>query len=103
MPALLTASIQLTYLLLITQCEEIARRIKSKYKNIDFRIVIKHPTEWEEYLQQICRIYGFLKKSNPIIYTFDGKIIGNKEAFMAATAKYFGLDEESLNVENLTN
>jgi hypothetical protein len=69
---------QLTYLLFLLKCEEIARRIKAKYKNIDFRFVIKHPSEWEEYLQQICRIYGFLKKSNPIIYTFDGKIIGNK-------------------------
>ena len=103
MPAQPIALILHMYLFLISQCEEIARRIKAKYKNIDFRIVIKHPSEWEEYLQQICRIYGFLKKSNPIIYTFDGKIIGNKEAFMAATAKYFGLDEESLNVENLTN
>ena len=74
----LTALTPPTYLLIIIQCEEIAGRIKSKYKNIDFRIVIKHPSEWEEYLQQICRIYGFLKKSNPIIYTFDGKIIGNK-------------------------
>ena len=65
--------------------------------------MIKHPSEWEEYLQQICRIYGFLNKSNPIVYTFDGKIIGNKDAFIENTSKYFGLPEEQLIVPNLTN
>lgn len=65
--------------------------------------MIKHPSEWEEYLQQICRIYGFLKKSNPIVYTFDGKIIGNKDAFVQTTSKYFGLDEEALIVDHLSN
>ena len=65
--------------------------------------MIKHPSEWEDYLQQICRIYGFLNKSNPIVYTFDGKIIGNKDAFLANTSKYFGLPEEQLIVPNLTN
>lgn len=68
----------------------------AKYKNIDFRIVIKHASEWEAYFQQICRIYGFLKTSNPIIYTFDGKIIGGRDQFVTAATKYFGLDEEQL-------
>ena len=76
----------------MTKCEEVARRIKAKYKNIDFRIVIKHASEWEDYLQEICRIYGFLNKSNPIVYTFDGKIIGGKEQFLNTATKYFGLD-----------
>ena len=84
-------------------CEEVARRIKAKYKNIDFRIVIKHPKEWDEYLNQICRIYGFLNKSNPIIYTYHGKIIGNKEAFVNNAIKYFGLEPEDLNIASLTN
>ena len=86
-----------------SQCEEIARRIKAKYKNIDFRVVIKHASEWEDYLQQIGRIYGFLRKSNPIVYTFDGKIIGGREQFIAAATKYFGLDEEQLIVQDLTS
>ena len=54
-------------------------------------------------MQQICRIYGFLNKSNPIIYTFDGKIIGNKDSFMSTASKYFGLDEEKLIVDNISN
>lgn len=54
-------------------------------------------------MQQVCRIYGFLNKSNPIVYTFDGKIIGNKESFINTTVKYFGIPEESLIIPNLTN
>lgn len=84
-------------------CEELARIIKAKYKNVDFRIVIKHPQEWEDYLNQICRIYGFPNKSNPIIYTYHGKIIGNKDAFIASATKYFGLEPETLSFPNLTN
>jgi hypothetical protein len=28
-------------------CEEIANEVKSNYSNIDFRMVIKHPSEWD--------------------------------------------------------
>ena len=65
--------------------------------------MIKHPKEWEDYLNQICRIYGFLNKSNPIIYTYHGKIIGNKEAFVNNAVKYFGLEPEDINISALTN
>lgn len=84
-------------------CEELARKIKAKYKNIDFRVVIKHSKEWDEYLNQICRIYGFLTKSNPIIYTYHGKIIGNKDAFVNNAIKYFGLQPEDLNISEFSN
>lgn len=83
-------------------CEEIANRIKAKYSNIDFRIIIKHPSEWEAHLQEVCRIYGFRNKSNPIIYTFDGKIIGDKQAFLRNTSKYFGIGEEDMNIGPLS-
>lgn len=79
-------------------CEEIAKRIKAKYSNIDFRIIIKHPSEWENHLQEVCRIYGFRHKPNPIIYTFDGKIIGDKDAFLRTTSKYFGISEADMEV-----
>ena len=66
-------------------------------------MVIKHPSEWELYLQEICRIYGFLKKSNPIIYTFDGKIIGGRDNFLQTATRYFGLDEELLIAEDISS
>ena len=44
-----------------------------------------------------------MRKSNPIIYTFDGKIIGGREQFVQSATKYFGLDEEQLIIEDLTS
>jgi hypothetical protein len=79
-------------------CEEVAKKIKAKYSNIDFRIIIKHPSEWDSHLQEVCRIYGFRNKSNPIIYTFDGKIIGDKQAFLRTTSKYFGISEKDMQI-----
>ena len=46
---------------------------------------------------QICRIYGFKKPYNPIIYTLDGKIIGNKKDFIELSEKTFGIDLANLN------
>jgi hypothetical protein len=43
-----------------------------------------------------------LKKSNPIIYTYHGKIIGNKDAFISNAIKYFGVGEETLIVNDLS-
>lgn len=63
------------------QCEHIANLIKSYYKNIDFRIIIKHPKEWENYIHEILRIYGFKKKFDPIVFTLDGKLIGGIDGF----------------------
>ena len=60
------------------QCENLANMIRIYYKDISFKIVLKDPSEWEQYIDEICRIYGFKTKSNPIIYTTDGKLIGDR-------------------------
>ena len=44
-----------------------------------------------------------MKKSNPIVYTFDGKIIGGRDNFIQTASKYFGLDEEELIVEDVSS
>ena len=44
-----------------------------------------------------------MRKSNPIVYTFDGKIIGGRDQFVNSATKYFGIDEEQLIVEDLTS
>ncbi|KAL4481467.1 hypothetical protein ABPG74_007556 [Tetrahymena malaccensis] len=77
-------------------CETIANEIKKFYKNIDFRIIIKHPKEWEEYIHEICRTYGFKRKINPIIFTLDGKLIGGIDQFKEMAEYKFGIDTTSL-------
>jgi len=63
---------------IIKQCENLANIIRSFYHDISFKIVLKDPSEWDLYIDEICRIYGFKIKSNPIIFTIDGKLIGDR-------------------------
>ena len=60
------------------KCENLANIIRSFYHDISFKIVLKDPSEWDLYIDEICRIYGFKIKSNPIIFTIDGKLIGDR-------------------------
>ena len=73
------------------ECEVIANLIKSSYKNIDFRIVMKNPDEWTDHIQNVLRIYGFKKLYNPIFYTLDGKLIGGIDGFRVLADTEFGL------------
>lgn len=61
-----------------SECENLANMIRSFYPDISFKIVLKDQSEWEHYIDEISRIYGFKVKSNPIIYTIDGKFIGDR-------------------------
>lgn len=63
---------------------------------MDFRIVIKHPKEWEDHIIQICRDYGFKQRHNPIIYKNDGTKIGNKDQFLEFTEKNFGIGQKDI-------
>ena len=40
---------------------------------------------------QIYRIYGFKKKYNPLIFSLDGKFIGNLENFKSLAFSKFGI------------
>jgi len=44
--------------------------------------VIKHKKEWSEFLDSICRTYGFKKRSCPIIFTLEGSLIGDAHHFI---------------------
>lgn len=46
------------------------------------QIVIKDSSEWKEFLNSVCRSYGFEKKSCPIIYTLEGTLIGSGADFV---------------------
>lgn len=60
------------------KCENLANTIRMFYPDISFKIVLKDISEWEQYIDEVCRIYGFKSKSNPIVYTMDGKLIGDR-------------------------
>ncbi|CAK85599.1 unnamed protein product (macronuclear) [Paramecium tetraurelia] len=78
------------------ECENMANLIRQYYPEISFKIVLKDLTQWEQYADEICRIYGFKQKSNPIIYTMDGCLIGDRNAFIALAESRFGFSDPKL-------
>lgn len=77
-------------------CELLGHFIKEKYPNIPIKVIIKHPNEWEKFLKDICKTYGYKKSSNPIIFKTDGLLIGDYESFTSHLVKYFGIEIQSL-------
>ena len=43
---------------------------------------IKDPSEWSEFVDSVCRSYGFAKKTCPLVYTLEGTLIGDGRNFV---------------------
>ena len=50
--------------------------------DVSVQIVIKDRSEWSEFVDCVCRSYGFDEKSCPIVYTLEGTLIGDGRAFV---------------------
>lgn len=79
-----------------SECENLANVIQKYYPGISFKIVLKDQSEWELYIDEISRIYGFKVKTNPIVYTIDGKLIGDRVAFLQLAESRFGIANPKL-------
>jgi hypothetical protein len=50
--------------------------------DIHVRFVIKDKCEWPEFIDSVCRTYGFSEKKCPIVYTLEGVYIGDGNNFI---------------------
>lgn len=50
--------------------------------DVSVTTVIKDRTEWEEFVDAVVRSYGFNIKSDPLIYTLQGDLIGDGSRFV---------------------
>lgn len=67
--------------------------VTSTFQNLKVKMIIKHPKEWPKYLTEICKIYGFKEKLNPICFTPEGILIGNAKNFKEMLEKKYSLSE----------
>lgn len=65
----------------LSDCEYLGKKLEASTPNTNVHIIAKHSTEWDAFLKKLCNSYGFKEPSNPIIFTVDGKLIGDKYAF----------------------
>ena len=65
----------------LADCEFLGKKLQASTPGTSIHVIAKHSTEWDEFLKKICSGYGFKESSNPIIFTVEGKLIGDKHTF----------------------
>lgn len=65
----------------LADCEFLGSKLVASTPSTSIHIIAKHHTEWDEFLKKTCSGYGFKEPSNPIIFTVEGKLIGDKSSF----------------------
>lgn len=66
--------------------------------DVEVKYVIKDKTEWDQFIQSVCRSYGFVlpKSSSVVVYTLEGKLIGGGNEFVDYVREQF--DGTKINV-----
>ena len=76
----------------LSELENLANIVRSSFKHIKVKVIIKHPIEWPQYLTEICKIYGFKEKLNPICFTPEGILVGGTEEFKQMVQAKFDVE-----------
>ena len=54
------------------------------------KTVIKDSAEWDVFVDSVCRSYGFVQKSCPLVYTLEGTLIGDGKEFVRHVRERYG-------------
>ena len=65
----------------LAECQILGEFLNKNAPDVSVQFVIKDSSEWKDFLNSVCRSYGFEKKSCPIIYTLEGALIGSGSDF----------------------
>lgn len=55
--------------------------LEANCPDVCVKATVKDQSEWNEFIDSLCRVYGFDNKYCPIVYTLDGKLIGGTHEF----------------------
>ena len=77
----------------MSECIIVAENISDMYPSSRFTIVLKSPKEWEKYCEDLCNLFGILKKTHPLILFSNGNKIGGAQDFFKLIAESFKYDK----------
>ena len=77
----------------MSECIIVAENISNMYPSSRFTIVLKSPKEWENYCEDLCNLFGILKKTHPLILFSNGNKIGGSQDFFKLIAESFKYDK----------
>ena len=77
----------------MSECIIVAKNIYNMYPSSRFTIVLKSPKEWEKYCEDLCNLFGILKKTHPLILFSNGNKIGGAQEFFKLISDSFKYDK----------
>ena len=77
----------------MSECIIVAENISNMYPSSRFTVVLKSPKEWENYCENLCNLFGILKKTHPLILFSNGNQIGGSQEFFKLIAESFKYDK----------
>ena len=77
----------------MSECIIVAKNIANMYPSSRFTIVLKSPKEWEKYCEDLCNLFGILKKTHPLILLSNGNKIGGAQEFFKLIYDSFKYDK----------
>ena len=76
----------------MSECIILSENISNLYPSSRFTIVLKHQNEWEKYCEDICNLFGIVKKTHPLILFSNGNQIGGTQQFFKLIYESFKFD-----------
>ena len=77
----------------MSECIIVAKNIANMYPSSRFTIVLKSPKEWDNYCEDLCNLFGILKKTHPLILFSNGNKIGGAQEFFKLISDSFKYDK----------
>ena len=77
----------------MSECILVAENISNMYPSSRFTVVLKSPKEWDQYCEDLCNLFGILKKTHPLILFSNGKKIGGAQDFFKLISDSFKYDK----------
>jgi hypothetical protein len=73
----------------LAECQIVGEFMERNTPDVQVKYVIKDNSEWKEFVDSVCRSYGFEKKSCPLVYTLEGTLIGDGSDFITHCHELF--------------
>lgn len=84
---------QFLFIYFILQCQLLGEYLSSNTPDVEVKYIVKDNSEWPLFVDSVCRSYGFDKKTCPIVYTLEGKLIGDGRAFIEHVREKFDVSQ----------
>jgi len=77
----------------LSECQLLGEYLSSNTPDVEVKYIVKDNSEWPLFVDSVCRSYGFDKKTCPIVYTLEGKLIGDGRAFIEHVREKFDVSQ----------